>query len=829
MLNTFIAYFTVAFGALLLGWLLAYHRANAILWSGAMLFVTALAYMLTGIPGWLLAGAAGLALVFGVVGGIKPLRRALVTRPIFRLYKRILPQMSDTEREALEAGTVWWDKDLFTGRPDWAKLIAVPRAELTAEERAFVDGPVEELCAMLDDWEVTHERMDLPPAAWEFIKSQGFLGIIIPKQYGGLGFSNLAHSEIVTKIATRSGAAAVTVMVPNSLGPGELLLHYGTEAQKNHYLPRLARGEEIPCFGLTSPEAGSDAGSIPDLGIVCKGMHEGREVLGIRLTFDKRYITLAPVATLVGLAFKLHDPDKLLSDDTDRGITLALVPRDHPGMDIGRRHFPLNAAFMNGPIRGQNVFIPIDWVIGGAPMVGRGWRMLMECLAAGRAISLPGTSMAAGWAYTRATGAYCRIRSQFKTPIGRFEGIEEPLARIGATTYMMDATRRLTMTALDLGEKPSVISAINKYHMTEAMRVIVSDAMDIHGGKGICLGPNNYLGRAYQALPIAITVEGANILTRSLIIFGQGAIRCHPYVLREMRAAQANDLKAFDEALFEHFAFTIANAARALFLGLTGGKGVTVGGAPEMRRYLQMLTRGSSAFGLLADISMFYIGGSLKRKERLSARLGDILSLLYLSSAVVKRYHDDGCPREDLPLVRYALFDAMFKMQVAADGIIKNFPSRAIAWMLRRLIFPKGMTLVAPSDALSHEVCKLLLSPNASRDRLTAGMYLPRDEKDVLGKLEFALEATLAAEPIEAKLRAAVKDGRLGDFMRVTDLWEAAKAGGVITEVEHAQLLRTQRLKRSVIDVDDFPFDLSRRAESHSPTLAETRRLVANA
>jgi acyl-CoA dehydrogenase len=490
--------------------------------------------------------------------------------------------------------------------------------------------------------------MDLPPEVWKFIREKGFLGIIIPKSYGGLGFSAYAHTEIVTKISTRSGTAAVTVMVPNSLGPAELLIHYGTDEQKNHYLPRLAKGLEIPCFALTNPDAGSDAGAIPDFGIVCKGVHEGREVLGIRMTWEKRYITLGPVATILGVAFKLYDPDKLLGNDEDIGITLALIPTSHKGVNIGRRHIPLSAAFMNGPNSGKDVFIPMDWVIGGKGQVGKGWRMLVECLAAGRSISLPSMSMAAGKLGSRATGAYARVRSQFKTAIGKFEGVEEPLARIGGNTYLMDATRRMTMVALDLGEKPSVISAICKYHMTERMRSVLNDAMDIHGGKGIMMGPNNYLGSAYTNIPIAITVEGANILTRSMIIFGQGAIRCHPFVLREIRAAGANDLREFDAALWGHMSFTLSNAARSLWLGLTGGKGIATPGAPETHRYLQMMTRFSSAFALLSDISMFVIGGQLKRREKISARLGDILSMLYMASATIKRFHDEGRQKDDI-------------------------------------------------------------------------------------------------------------------------------------------------------------------------------------
>jgi acyl-CoA dehydrogenase len=482
---------------------------------------------------------------------------------------------------------------------------------------------------------------------------------------------------------------------------------------------------------------------------------------------------------------------------------------------------PLNAAFMNGPIRAKDMFIPMEWVIGGAGMAGKGWRMLMECLAAGRAISLPGNAMAAGWVTTRTTGAYSRIRSQFKTPIGKFEGIEEALARIGGNTYLMDATRKMTMAALDMGEKPSVLSAINKYHMTERMRDVINDSMDVHGGKGICLGPNNYLGRAYQAIPIGITVEGANILTRSLIIFGQGAIRCHPYVLREMKAAADGDLKEFDVALFDHLSFTAGNAARSLWLGVTGGLSIRTAGAPEAKRYFQMMTRFSSAFGLLADVSMFVIGASLKRKEKLSARLGDVLSLLYMASATMKRYHDDGCQKEDLPLMQWAMYDSFFKMQVAIDGIIGNFPNRFVAWALRWVIFPKGMTLVQTSDNLGHKVASLMLTPSATRDRLTAGMYLPRDENDTIGKLEIALEAVIAAEPIEAKLRDATRAGKLGQFMRQADFWQSARETGVITEVELAQLHRTHKLKMSVINVDDFEFDFgvkSHRLAAEAPT-----------
>ena len=582
--------------------------------------------------------------------------------------------------------------------------------------------------------------------------------------------------------------------------------------QKNYYLPRLAKGLEIPCFALTAPEAGSDAASMPDVGIVCKQMWEGRETLGVSVTWEKRYITLGPVATILGLAFKCFDPDKLLGDKTELGITCALIPTAHKGVNIGRRHFPLNGAFMNGPNSGKDVFIPMDWIIGGQPMLGEGWRMLMECLAAGRSISLPAQSIAAGKFASMACGAYSRVRQQFKTPIGKFEGIEEPLARIGGHTYLMDACRTVTAGALDMGEKPSVLSAISKYHMTERMRVVINDAMDIHGGKGICLGPNNYLGRAYQMIPVAITVEGANILTRSLIIFGQGAIRCHPWVLKEMKAAGEDSLEKFDNAFWEHIKFTLSNAARAMWMGITGGRGLPAPACEQTKRYYQQMTRFSTAFALLADVSMFVIGGSLKRKEKLSARLGDVLSLLYLSSCALKFYDQRGRQKDELPLLRWALYDSSFKIQVALDGIIANFPNRLIAFVLRRLVFPRGLTLIQPSDEMGHDVAELLIQPSAARNRLIAGIYLPKDENDVIGRLEAAMHAVIAIEPIEAKVKAAKKAGRFTS--RATDAqWEEAMRLSVITETELAQWKRMRVLQRDVIRVDDFDPHFGKQAE----------------
>jgi acyl-CoA dehydrogenase len=757
-------------------------------------------------------------LSLAVLFGVRPLRRALVSRPIFRTYKRILPQMSETERVALEAGTVWWDGELFRGNPDWNKLLAYPVPKLTAEEQSFMDNEVEQACALVDDWQVTTELHDLSPQAWQYIKEHGFLGMIIPKKYGGLEFSAYAHSQIVTKLSTRCSALSVSVMVPNSLGPAELLLHYGTDAQKNHYLPRLAKGIEIPAFALTSPWAGSDAGSIPDVGIVCKGMWQGKEVLGMRVTWDKRYITLGPVCTILGLAFHLYDPDGLLGGRKHVGITCALVPRDTPGAEIGRRHFPLNAMFMNGPTRGKDVFMPLDYVIGGPAMVGQGWRMLMECLAAGRSISLPSSNTGMAQLTARTVGAYARVRSQFKMAIGRFEGVEEPLTRIGAYTYMMDAVRKMTAGAIDLGEKPSVVSAIAKYHVTERARQVVNDGMDIVGGKGICLGPSNFIGRAYQQLPIGITVEGANILTRSMILFGQGAIRCHPYVLKEMKAAFNPDprqgLQDFDMALFGHLLFTIRHAFGALGKGLTGSHFVNVPAnvAPETRRYYQQLTRFASAFAFLSDISMLVLGGELKRREKLSARLGDILSMLYLCSATLKRYESEGRQQADAPLLHWAIWDAMYKAQMAFDGVIANFPVRWIGRMLYRLVFPLGHPYDVPSDRIGHQVAKLLIEPSASRDRLTAEAYVPKVESEAVGALELALAATIAAEPIEAKIRAAEKSGVLADNpeANVRDLAHAAFAAGIVTPAEYTVLKRRNELRDKVIHVDDFPHDLGR-------------------
>jgi acyl-CoA dehydrogenase len=786
-------------------WLLFYFRAPLWLWTA----LTAAAW-----GGWV-AVSPPISWVQGVVAlllavvfiplTVRPLRRGL-SRPLLQAFRRRVPNISSTEQEALRAGTVWWDGNLFRGMPGWNTLLHFQQPQLHSDEQAFLDGPVEQLCAMLDDWDITHERQDLPPEVWRFIKERGFFGMIIPRRYGGLEFSAHAHSCVVMKVASRSITAAVTVMVPNSLGPAELLLRYGTEEQKDYYLPRLARGDDVPCFALTGPEAGSDAAAIPDTGVVCRRDFRGRrKVLGIRLNWDKRYITLGPVATVLGLAFKLYDPEHLIGDRDALGITLALIPTDTPGIDIGRRHLPLNIPFQNGPNRGKDVFIPLDWVIGGRDRVGQGWQMLMECLAAGRSISLPALSTGAGKLASRASGAYARVRQQFRLPVGRFEGVEEALARIGGFCYQMDAVRNLTTTGVDLGEHPAVLSAIAKYNLTERMRRVINDAMDVHGGVGICMGPHNLLARAYQAIPISITVEGANILTRSLIVFGQGALRCHPYALEEISAALDPDpdtaLKRFDRALFGHIGFTLSNLARCLFLGLTGARLARSPVPGPAARYYRQLTRMSAVFALLADVSMLTLGGALKRREKLSGRLADMFSNLYIASACLKRFHDQQSPAADLPLLHWSCQQALYEIQTACTALLRNYPNRPLAWLLRGFAFPIGARCRPPSDQLSHKIAALLLEPGTARDRLTQGIYLPAAEDEALARLEDALSKVVAAEPVEQMLRDAVREGRLRED---GDLLQQAVRHSVIS-ADQAALVRAARAARAAATaVDDF-------------------------
>jgi acyl-CoA dehydrogenase len=734
-------------------------------------------------------------------------RRHWIAKPLLKLFQKVMPSMSSTEKEALNAGSVWWDGELFCGKPDWSKLLAQPRCQLTAREQAFLDGPVETLCEMLDDWDITYQRKDLPPEIWQFIKQSGFFGMIIPQTNGGLGFSAYAHSQVVMKIASRSIATAVTVMVPNSLGPAKLLLQYGTEEQKRQHLHRLAMGEEIPCFALTNPHAGSDAGAIPDTGKVCYGNFEGSEVLGIRLNWEKRYITLAPVATLIGLAFKLEDPDGLLCENPDPGITLALIPHNTPGVEIGARHMPLDIPFQTGPICGRHVFIPLSWIIGGAHGVGKGWQMLMDCLSEGRGISLPALSTAAAKSASRYTGAYAAARTQFGQPIGHFEGVEEALANIAGLTYQMDAARKLILSAMDHGESPAVISAIVKYHLTERYRQVINDAMDIQGGSGICLGPDNLTARAYQAIPIAITVEGANILTRSMIIFGQGAIRAHPYILREFQAAENPDAQSavaqFDDALFSHIGFILTNFARTLWFGITHGRlSASPKGGPT-KRYFQRLNWMASSFTLSADAALITLGGSLKRKERLSARLGDMLSNLYIASACLKRYVDEGEADEDLPLIRWALDDSLYRFQHALRGLLRNMPFKPLAWLLRLVVFPTGLPFHKPTDKLDHQVARIILSPNPARERLTHGIHITEDQQQRSGQLEQALFAVNAAAPHERTLRRAKRAGQLKS-RELPDLIAEAASLGILSESEKVTLDEAQRLRNQVIQVNSF-------------------------
>ncbi len=752
------------------------------------------------------------------------LRMHYITGPLFKLFRQALPRMSTTEKEALQAGSVWWDGDLFSGAPDWDKLIAIELATLSAEEQAFLDGPVEELCTLIDDWAITQKDKDLPVAVWQFIKQHRLFGVIIPKQYGGLEYSALAHSAMIMKLASKSISAAVTVMVPNSLGPAKLILEYGTQAQKDYYLPRLACGKEIPAFALTSPTAGSDASSMTDYGVVCYQDFEGKKILGIRLNWDKRYITLGPVCTLLGLAFKLYDPHHLLTETDALGITLALIPTHLPGIKIGRRHYPLNQTFQNGPNSGKDVFIPVDYIIGGKDYAGKGWKMLMESLADGRSISLPALSTGAGKLASRAVGAYAHIRKQFNRPIGDFGGISEALTRIAGNTYIMDAARNLTLTSIDLGEKPSVASAVVKYHMTERMRQLVNDAMDVYGGAAICMGPRNIMGRIYQAVPISITVEGANILTRSMIIFGQGAVRCHPYVFKEINSAsEAMDdsnktaaLIKFDKLFMAHTVHVIGSFFRTFFTALSDGR-LTRTPAPSAeykhitKRYFQKLSRLSVAFALLSDFCMLTLGGKLKQMESLSGRLADILSYLYLSSAILKQYHNDQQYNDDKALMMWSCETLFYDTQQAFDGVLANLPNRAIAVLLRLLIFPLGKRYKKPNDQLAHVLAQSLLAPSSLRDRLTRGIYCSDDINDPLGRLDDALVKVIAAENAEKKLHGLIKNKQVSSIDSISEtapdyeqLMNLAHQKGLIDDQELKVIFAAHQARSEVIKVDDF-------------------------
>ena len=789
----------------------AYHRLRLAVW------VAIVATLLVGC--WLLAAntayvsatatlvAAGLVALIALPLLFGPVRRALVTAPLLTFYTRLLPPLSDTERTALESGTVGFEGELFSGKPAWDKLLSQPKPELTAEERAFLDGPCEELCRRVDDWDITHVRADLPPELWDFIKQNKFFGLNIPKEYGGLGFSALMNHKVIQKLAPVSSVVSSTVGVPNSLGPAELLMHYGTEEQKQQYLPRLADGREVPCFALTGPFAGSDATSIPDFGIVCMGEWNGANVLGIRLTLDKRYITLAPVATLIGVAFRMYDPDGLLGEKKDIGISLALVPADSPGLEIGRRHFPLNTPFQNGPIRGKDVFVPLSQLIGGEDYAGKGWQMLMECLSIGRSITLPSTASGGAKIGAVVTGAYARIRKQFGLSVGRFEGVEEALARIAGKAYAISALSQATAAAVARGENPAVPSTIAKYHCTEMGREVSRDVMDIHGGKGIILGPRNYAGRGWQATPIMITVEGANIMTRSLMIFGQGAILCHPWVLKEMRAAQLDDaeqrLEQFDNALFGHIGYAISNAVRSIWFGLTGSSFGKAPGDDYTRRFYRKLNRYSAALAVMADTSMLLLGGKLKFKESLSGRLGDVLSQLYIASAMLKRYEDEGRPQGDQPLLAWAFHDSINKIETALSGALRNFPIRPVGWLLWLVIFPFGRRATPPSDRLGHRAASLMMTPCDARARMAEGVFTTPGPKNPAGRVDSYLPKVILAEPVERKFQKALKNSQIEALTFEAQLDEGVREGWITAE-ERTQLEELRAMTLDAISVDDF-------------------------
>ncbi|MCL2914093.1 acyl-CoA dehydrogenase [Shewanella corallii] len=742
-----------------------------------------------------------------VLFGVTSVRRQVISRPAFAFFKRVLPPLSDTERQAMEAGDIWWEGELFGGKPDWDRLHGFGKSELTPQEQEFIKVQVSHALSLIDDYDIVHNRRDLPPELWEYFRKEGFFSLIIPKQYGGHEFSAYANSTIVSMLASRSISAAVTVMVPNSLGPGELLSHYGTREQKEQWLPALAKGDEIPCFALTGPEAGSDAGAIPDTGVVCLGEFAGEEVTGIRLNWDKRYITLAPVATVLGLAFKLKDPDGLLGDKQDIGITCALIPVSHPGVETGIRHDPLGLAFMNGTTRGKDVFIPLDWIIGGAQYAGHGWRMLVECLSAGRGISLPALATASGHMATKTTTAYSAVRQQFGMPIGAFEGVQEALARIIGNTYQLEAARRLTTTGLDLKVKPSVVTAIAKYHMTEMGRSVMNDAMDIQAGKGIQLGPKNYLGHHYMANPLSITVEGANILTRSLMIFGQGATRCHPFVLKEMAAASMDDeeegLDQFDELLISHIIYAYKNGFRAFGHALTGSRLATTPVSGETRTYYQHMERISSGLAIATDFAMLVMGGELKRREMMSARLGDVLSQLYLASATLKLFEDNGRQYEDLPVVHYVMQTRLQQAAAALKDVVRNFPNPVLKFKLGLILFPLGNHFNGPSDETVRLAVEGMLKPGPGRSRLT--FLCPDLEGDTSGiaEVETAFMAMHCTQSLRARVDKAIRKGKV-QLKSGDNRFDAAYEAGIITAEESDKLKQADEARKAAIAVDEF-------------------------
>lgn len=749
-------------------------------------------------------GAAGFA-------HMKQQRQGLVTGPLLQRIKKQLPTISPTEQEAIDAGNTWWEKELFCGQPNWQELFKMPTTKLSAEEQAFLDNQVETLCGMLNDWQITHEDNDLPPEVWAYVKKEKFWGMIIPKQYGGLEFSALAHSTVIMKITTRSISAAVNIMVPNSLGPAELIMRYGTDEQKNYYLPKLAVGEEIPCFALTAPNAGSDASNIPDTGIICRGTHNGKEIVGVRLNWDKRYITLAPIATVLGLAVRLYDPEYLLGAKEDLGITLCLIPTKTEGVEIGNRHLPMQMAFMNGPTRGDNVFIPLDWIIGGKEQLGCGWRMLMECLSIGRSISLPALATASCKVAYRFTGAYARLRKQFNLSISAFEGIEEALGSIAGMTYLNEAARIMTASAIDMGMNPSTASAIAKYHMTEMGRIAINHAMDIHAGHMVQTGPRNILANLYLATPISITVEGANILTRNLIIFGQGAIRCHPYLLKEIElmSQPTMDINALDKVLMSHVGFFVSNLIRSFTYGITGGYFIFAEAKDKtVKKYERQLTRMSAALAAVADTCLIVLGGSLKRRERISARLGDILSQLYLASAALKYYHEHDATEENKNYLRWTLQYCLHNAQKAFYELFNNLPNRWLGRLLKWCLFPLGQAYHAPNDQLTKALVTEMVQNSPLRDQITQYCYVSDDKSELTNQLETALLSADENDALRKKLQKAVHDGVIPEYHSFPQRVQLAEKAAILTKDEAQRLLAFEALRDEIIKVNEFTFDL---------------------
>ena len=798
-------------GCVLLLLLIGFFDMPLIIWA-----IAGLAILFgMGAPIWLLAVFSAIMILFLIA----PLRAALVSSGVMALFKKFkfIPQISATERTALEAGVVWVEKDLFSGKPDFKSILKEPYAQLSEEEKKFVAGPVEELCAMCEPYKIWKNK-EVPENVWAYLKKKGFLGMIIPKEYGGLGFSAMAHSEVVMKIASRSLPTSISVMVPNSLGPAELLVHYGTDAQKKSWLPRLASGEALPCFGLTEPLAGSDAGSISSSGVVFKN----NGVVSIKLNWNKRWITLAAISDVIGLAFRLRDPENILGKGEDLGITCALIPSNTPGVVLGRRHDPLTIPFQNCPTQGKDVIINLeDAVVGGVGGVGQGWSMLMECLAAGRGISLPAQSTGGAKLSFRTVSSHALIRKQFGVSIGTFEGVEEPMARIGAATYALEAMRRFTLGALDKGLKPPVVTAIMKYQATEIQRKVTNDAMDVMGGAGISLGARNLLAEGYIATPIGITVEGANIMTRTLIVFGQGALRCHPYAFDEVRALEAGNTKDFDKAFFGHIGHVVRNLCRSILLSLTRGYIAMApsGVHPKTKIHYRRLQWASATFAILADVAMGTLGGQLKMKEKITGRFADIFSNMYMSTAVLRRFMEEGQKEEDLPFVQFFLKQSMFDIQKSFEGLFDNLKIPGLRWLFKEVLgaWCRINSIGSQAtDGWSHLITRAMMTPGEQRDRMTDGIYwigekshgasvvLDRLSKgDQTARLENAFNVAVRAESADKKVRSAYRAGSIKN-KKGLPAWDEALGKKIISQEEYRLLTEADKVRFDAILVDDF-------------------------